>query len=70
MSDKINGFIVVLDKELVDISAQKTIDAIKQIKGVIKVTPNVVDARDHIAEAKVKQELINKLFGLLTEEKK
>lgn len=70
MSDKINGFIVVLDKELSDISAQKTIDAIKQIKGVIKVTPNVVDARDHIAEAKVKQELINKLFGLLTEEKK
>ncbi|MBR2385686.1 hypothetical protein IKA92_07405 [bacterium] len=67
MSDKINGFIVVLDKEYNDISAKQTLDAIKQIKGVVKVVPNVVDARDHIAEMRIRQELTTKLFNVLTE---
>jgi len=67
VSDTVNGFIVVLDKEYKDDAVQATINAIKQIKGVIKVTPNVVDARDHIAAARIKQELITKMFNVLTD---
>lgn len=65
MSDRINGFIVVLDKEYRDDDVQKTIDAIKQIKGVVEVAPNIVDARDHIAETRIRNELTLKLFNAL-----
>ena len=67
MSDRINGFIVALDKEYSDTAVQQTINAIKQIKGVVDVTPNIVDPRDHIAEARVRQEMTTKIFKVLTE---
>lgn len=67
MSDRINGFIVALDKECSDTAVQQTINAIKQIKGVVDVTPNIVDPRDHIAEMRVRQEMTTKIFKVLTE---
>ena len=40
MSDHINAFVVILEEDIIsDGKANATIDAIKQIKGVIEVTP-------------------------------
>jgi nitrate reductase NapAB chaperone NapD len=62
MSDRINGFIVVLDKDYKDEDIEPTIKAIEQIKGVIAVKPNIVTADDYIAKERTKIEIVNKLY--------
>lgn len=62
MSDRINGFIVVLDKDYKDEDIEPTINAIEQIKGVIAVKPNIVTADDYIAKERTKIEIVNKLY--------
>lgn len=67
MSDRINGFIVVLDESYKDDYIENTINAIKQIKGVIKVTPHIQGIESTIATAQVKRKLIDKIYKILEE---
>lgn len=67
MSDRINGFIVVLDKAYRDDDLMATINAIEQIKGVIKVTPQIEDAISIMAKTQSKRELKEKLYKVLEE---
>lgn len=41
MADHYNAFIVILDKDIRDEHAETTINAIRQIKGVLDVKPNI-----------------------------
>jgi hypothetical protein len=65
MTDRFNSFIVVLDRDLREDDAAATIAALEQIKGVIKVTPNVVDMESIVAESRVRNELGRKLWEIL-----
>ena len=65
MSDRYNSLTVILDKDYRDDDSDNIINAIKMIKGVLKVKPKVADIESHVAEARVKQELIDKLWKVL-----
>ena len=62
MSNRINGFIVVLDKDYKDEDVEATISAIKQIKGVIGVKPNIVTSNESISKYQTKIEIVNKIY--------
>ena len=67
MSDRINGFVVILDKDYKDEDIESTINAIKQIKGVVAVKPNIVTSDEHIAETRIKLEIVNKIYDFAQE---
>lgn len=62
MTDRYNAFIVILDRDIREDDAEATINAIKQIKGVLGVQPHIADANEGIAEARVRRELIAQLW--------
>ena len=53
MSDYHNAYIVVLKRDIKDEDAKRTITALHQIKGVVGVTPHVVEVGDAIAQMRV-----------------
>jgi hypothetical protein len=65
MTDRINAFIVILDRDIRDDDAEDTITALKQIKGVISVKPRVKSMGDVIAEDRVRMELTERLWRVL-----
>ena len=65
MTDRYLTLTVALEKPIRDDDAQATIDAIKQLRGVVAVTGNVADMTDWAAEQRVKQELMGKIWKLL-----
>lgn len=65
MSDRYNALIVVLDKDIHDVDAQPTIDAIKQINHVQSVKGRKSSFHDDIAQSRVRSELISKLWEVL-----
>ncbi len=68
MSEKINGVFVTLEHDLKDEQAEYLLNAIRMIKGVIKVEPNRVDHGEaYVAEVRVRSELSTKLFEVLRE---
>lgn len=67
MSDRYNYLTVVLERDLKDEDAEPLIEAIKQFRGVLSVTPNVSDATAHLAQERVRVELGNKLWQVLRE---
>lgn len=44
MSDSYNGLLVILGEDIRDDDAQRIIDAIKMVKGVQDVVPNVAES--------------------------
>jgi DICT domain-containing protein len=67
MSDRYNYLTVVLERDLKDEDAEPLIAAIKQFRGVLSVTPNVVDTAALLAEERARVELANKLWEVLRE---
>lgn len=65
MTDRYNAFLVVLEQDLREDDAEATLTALKQIKGVLSVEPHVASFEDHIAEARVRAELVEKLWQAL-----
>lgn len=65
MTDRINGFIVTLDKRYRIDDMEDTQNAIKCIKGVISVQPIIDDFNTVMVREQVKNELIGKLFEVL-----
>lgn len=62
MSDRINGFVVILDKDYKDEDIEQTINAIKQIKGVLEIKPNIVTAIERMSGERLKIEIANKIY--------
>lgn len=70
MSDRYNGFAVVLEKNLKDEDAERTINAIKQIKGVLTVKPNIGSFDEITAAARVKADLARRMWDVIYSEEK
>jgi len=64
MTDRFNAFLVILAHDIREDDAQATINAIKQIKGVLDVQPQVVDYAEVIAESRLKFELWEKMYQI------
>jgi argininosuccinate lyase len=67
MSDRYNYLTVVLERDLKDEDAEPLIEAIKQFRGVLSVTPNVVDTTALFAEERARSALHEKLLRVLHE---
>jgi hypothetical protein len=67
MSDRYNYLIVVLEHDLKDEDAHPLLAAIKCLRGVLSVTPNVSDPNAWAAEERVRRELTEKLWRVLHE---
>ncbi len=65
MTDRLKGFIVMLDEDIREDDAQPILDAIRQIRHVQSVATMVSDADDWMARERVKIELKKKLYEAL-----
>lgn len=64
MTDRYKGFIVALKNDMRDDDAQRVIEAIEMIQGVLSVKPLISTSEDGIAEMRAKQELLSKIYDL------
>ena len=67
MTDRLIAIHVFLEPIRQD-DAQPLIEAIKQLRGVLDVTPVVQEIQYHSAKMSVKAELTRRLFQLITED--
>lgn len=65
MTDRYNAFLVILENNLREDDAEATINAIKQIKGVLDVQPHVAGFEDAIAETRVRNRLIEQILEIV-----
>ena len=65
MTDRYNALTVVLDRDMREDDAEHLINAIRMLRGVLSVNPNVSDLQDHVAIMRVKRELTQKLYDAL-----
>jgi hypothetical protein len=65
MTDRYNAVVVALDRDIREDDAEAIINAIRMLKGVLTVTLNVTHIDTHVAEARVKRELMEKLYDVL-----
>jgi hypothetical protein len=67
MTDRLQGFLVVLDKDIREDDAEVTKSAIEQIKHVARVDPMPVNPADHLTRAKVALTIHNQLLKVVTD---
>lgn len=65
MTNRYNAVVVSFERDIRDDDAESIINAIRMIKGVVNVDPNVSDINMHVAETRAKIEIINKLYDLI-----
>lgn len=65
MTDRYYALTVVLEKDIRSDDAERLIDAIHMLRGVLSVVPNVADSTTWMAEERAKIELKNKIFEVL-----
>lgn len=68
MTDRYNALTVILDTDLRSDDAKSIIDAISQIRHVLKVEPHVTNI-DYVAEARIRRELGEALFNVIYPER-
>lgn len=67
MTDRYNALTVVLDRDIREDDAEMLINAIRMLRGVLTVDPHVADIGDHVAAARVKRDLTEKLYTVMKE---
>ena len=65
MTERMNGFWVALGDDIRIDDAEATLAAVRQIKGVIAVNPNVTNGGDWIVEERANAAWRAKLYELL-----
>jgi len=65
MTDRVNGFTVHLDRDIREDDVEVIANAIRMIKGVVRVDNKVVGPMDHIAYMRGKREITDKLYKFL-----
>lgn len=65
MTDRFNSFTVVLEADIREDDAKKTINAIKHIKGVLAVKGNVSDFSEYVASERIRNEIYMKIINIL-----
>lgn len=66
MTDRFNALTVVLDHDIREDDAEVLIQAIKMLKGVVDVKGNVADVTAYAIEARVRNELAQKLLDVVS----
>lgn len=69
MTDRVGTITLVLEKDMRIDDAEDLIKALYQIRGVIKVQPNVTDYNALMAYSRARTELQEKLWDVLREKK-
>lgn len=67
MSDRIKGFIVVLDKDYREEDIENLRNAILQMKGVVKVKDKITTADDYIVKERTLYQIKDKLYNFIEE---
>lgn len=57
MTDRFKGVVVTFEEDIREDDAEKLLNAIWMLKGVIDVTPSVANVDDHLARERVRREL-------------
>lgn len=65
MTDRLKGYIVILEENIREDDAQPITDALTMVKGVLKVTPLVSNVNGRIAEVRARQKLVDQLLHIL-----
>lgn len=65
MTDRINGLYVILEKDIREDDVEDLVNAIRLLRGVLKVETHVADFDEAIARARVRSELTGKLWDVL-----
>ena len=69
MTDKYNAVVVVLEENIRSDDAKDLLNAIRMIKGVTSVEPNIVDINSHIAYSQACTHYKSRLWDALKETK-
>ncbi len=65
MTDRANYLVVVLEKDTRTDDLEGLCEAICQMRGVLRVEPNIVTMDDWVAESRIKIELTRKIYEAL-----
>lgn len=65
MTDRLKGFVVVLDQDYRVDDAEEIRIALSMVKGVLSVTPSVADYEDLMNRQRIRMELHAKLYEAL-----
>lgn len=65
MTDRIKALTVVLDRDYRTDDAEELLIAVRQLKGVLSVTPMVSDSSQEVATVRARQELVERLWAVL-----
>ncbi len=68
MTDRLNGVLVIFDRDIREDDAEAVINAIRCLKYVLRVKPNVSNITDTIALTRARAELQAKLWKALEDE--
>lgn len=65
MTDRLEGVMVTFEKPTRDDDSEATIAAIRQIKGVLAVTPILQTGESGMVGIRIRRELIDRLYEVL-----
>ena len=68
MTDRLNGVTVTFANDIRDDDAEQLLSAIRMIKGVVHVEPNIVTSDDHMARTQEKSDIRSKLYDFIQKE--
>lgn len=67
MTNRVKGFTVTLADDIREDDFEQILNAVKMIKGVLHVEPEITTVKDHMNRQRVKSELIDKILDLTSE---
>lgn len=67
MTDRIDSFVVILEKDIREDDIQDTMMAICMVKGVLKAVPQIRDGSYVVIKERIKSQLLYKLFEMVKE---
>jgi hypothetical protein len=65
MTERVNSFLVVLDKDRRVDSIDTVVIALSMVSGVVSVTPMVTDYVDEVSRRRLRSELKSKLYDAI-----
>ena len=65
MTDHYYSIGVVLEKDIRDDDAECILNAIRMVKGVLSVEPNIADLQSAMAESRARKDIADKIWEIL-----
>lgn len=67
MTDRVHSFIVILENDMREDDAEHTLNALRMVKGVIKVEPVISGPEEHMAYARARFDLTKRIYEALSD---